>query len=217
MGPWNDQGRAHLAGIAAGADFRSDGPGTGGRRADPPGRPFGVRAVVHRGIFVNRDGRRFTNESAAYDQSSVARVLDAMADGSGDVAVLDGLRRTDELAARSRRPKKNVSMVKPEEYVDAGLWKTADTPRRTGRHDRRAGTESGRDGGEVSTILSGPQGGWDFGRGDEDPHQTFSGGLRCCTPSAKPPFHAAAFGVSDPQPGAVCRLPPHASWTKRAR
>ena len=64
MGPWGNQGPRTYGGRRRGRRHRSDGPGLVVAGADHR-QAFGVRAVVTGGIFVNAEGRRFTNESAA--------------------------------------------------------------------------------------------------------------------------------------------------------
>lgn len=145
------------------------------------------------GIFVNRDGRRFTNESAAYDRLGRA-VLDAMADGSVTLPYWMVYDDTDGELPPVKAT--NVSMVEPEKYVDAGLWKTADTLE------------------ELAAMIDVPAQNLvetvarfnefvdrgvdeDFGRGDEAYDRAFSGGAPPLYAIRKPPFHAAAFGVSD--------------------
>jgi 3-oxosteroid 1-dehydrogenase len=145
------------------------------------------------GIFVNQDGHRFVNESTAYDRlgRDVIRQMadDAMTlpfwmvydDREGDVPPVQA---------------PNVSMVETARYREAGLWRTADTLE------------------ELATMIGVPPAGLvatverfntqvaagvddDFGRGDEAYDRAFSGGELPMVPIDKPPFHAAAFGLSD--------------------
>ncbi len=197
MGPWGNQGRAHLAGIAAGGDTDLMeqawwSPGL----THPDGRSAFALWFTG-GIFVNDEGRRFTNESAAYDRLGRA-VLDAMADGSVTLPywmVYD----SDGDAADPRVPPvkaTNVSMVEPERYVEAGLWRTADTL------EELAGLIGVPPQNLVDTVARFNEFAErgvdeDFGRGDEAYDRAFSGGAPPLYPIVTAPFHAAAFGVSD--------------------
>lgn len=193
MGPWGNQGRAHLAGIAAGADTDlMDQAWWSPGLTHPDGRSAFALWFTG-GIFVNSDGRRFTNESAAYDRLGRA-VLDAMADGS--VTLPYWMVYDDTEGAAPPVKATNVSMVEPEKYVEAGLWRTADTLE------------------ELAALIGVPAQNLvetvarfnefvdrgvdeDFGRGDEAYDRAFSGGAPPLYAIRKPPFHAAAFGVSD--------------------
>ena len=68
MGPWGNQGLAHLAGIAAGADTDlMDQAWWSPGLTHPDGRSAFALWFTG-GIFVNQDGKRFVNESQAYDR-----------------------------------------------------------------------------------------------------------------------------------------------------
>ena len=81
-------------------------------------------------------------------------------------------------------------------YRDAGLWHTADTleelavkigvPPQNWSTRWRGSTNSSPRGVDD-----------DFGRGDEAYDRAFSGGAPPLVPIDRPPFHAAAFGLSD--------------------
>jgi succinate dehydrogenase/fumarate reductase flavoprotein subunit len=90
----------------------------------------------------------------------------------------------------------NVSLSDTESYVAAGLWHTADTV------------------AELAEIIAVPADALtatidrfndmvaagadtDFGRGDEAYDRAFSRGKAPLVPIDTPPFHAAAFGLSD--------------------
>lgn len=145
------------------------------------------------GIFVNQRGERFVNESAPYDRLGRV-VLDEMAVGtvrSPFWMVYDDREGTVPPVKAT-----NVAMVDAEQYENAGLWHTADTleglagligvpaAALTATVERfNAMVAAGRD--------------TDFGRGDEPYDRAFSGGELPLVPIDRPPFHAAAFGVSD--------------------
>jgi 3-oxosteroid 1-dehydrogenase len=90
----------------------------------------------------------------------------------------------------------NVSMVEPAQYVDAGLWHTADTlPELAAKIGVNADNL-------VSTVkrfneFAAAGVDKDFGRGDEAYDRVFSGGRSPMAPIDTAPYHAAAFGLSD--------------------
>lgn len=197
MGPWGNQGRAHLAGMAAGADTDlMDQAWWSPGLTHPDGRSAFALWFTG-GIFVNQDGRRFTNESAPYDRLG-REVIAGLADGSVTLPywmVYDSGGDGDD----SRVPPvmaTNVSMVEPEKYVEAGLWHTADTleelAEQLGMPAQNLVDTVARFNGFVERGVD-----EDFGRGDEAYDRAFSGGAPPLYPITKPPFHAAAFGISD--------------------
>jgi 3-oxosteroid 1-dehydrogenase len=193
MGPWGNQGLAHLAGMAAGADTDLMeqawwSPGL----THPDGRSAFALWFTG-GIFVDDAGKRFTNESAAYDRLGRS-ILGAIADGAVTLPFWMVYDDTEGVIPPVKAT--NVSMVDPEHYVNAGLWRTADTLE------------------ELAALIGVPPANLvdtvarfnefvkhgvdeDFGRGDEAYDRAFSGGAPPLYPIAKAPFHAAAFGVSD--------------------
>lgn len=145
------------------------------------------------GIFVNQHGRRFVNESAPYDRLG-RTVLDEI--GSGTMTLPFWMIYDDREGTVPPVKATNVSMVDTARYQDAGLWHTADSlaalagligvpPEALSATVARynAMVADGRD--------------TDFGRGDEPYDRAFSGGELPLVPIDRPPFHAAAFGVSD--------------------
>ena len=145
------------------------------------------------GIFVNDDGKRFVNESAAYDRLGRA-VLEAVAEGT--VTLPYWMIYDDSQGATPPVKATNVSMMDPQKYVAAGLWRTADTleklaveigvpPKNLVETVRRFNDFVRRGVDE------------DFGRGDEPYDRAFSGGAPPLYPIERGPFHAAAFGLSD--------------------
>nr|WP_318546612.1 FAD-binding protein [Mycobacterium lepraemurium] len=90
----------------------------------------------------------------------------------------------------------NVSLVETERYVAAGLWHTADSLPELAA---KIGVPAQRLTGTVLRFngfaASGVDG--DFGRGDEAFDRAFSAGASPLVPIDTPPYHAAAFGVSD--------------------
>ncbi len=90
----------------------------------------------------------------------------------------------------------NVSIVETAKYVAAGLWHTADTleelAEKIGVPGERLAATVARFNEFAAAGIDG-----DFGRGDEAFDRAFSGGASPLVSIDRPPFHAAAFGISD--------------------
>ena len=90
----------------------------------------------------------------------------------------------------------NVSMVEPERYAEAGLWHTAETldelAAKIGVPPANLAQTVARFNEFVADGVDA-----DFGRGDEPYDRAFSAGAPPLYAIDRPPFHAAAFGVSD--------------------
>ncbi|MGW5386201.1 FAD-binding protein [Nocardia sp. NPDC003963] len=193
MGPPGNQGRAHQAGIAAGADTDlMDQAWWSPGLTHPDGRSAFALWFTG-GIFVDQDGRRFVNESAPYDRLGRAAIERLRA---GTLTLPYWMIYDDRDGARPPVQATNVSMVETEKYVAAGLWHTADTL------------------AELAAIIGVPAANLvetverynamvaagadtDFGRGDEAYDRAFSQGELPLVPIERGPFHAAAFGLSD--------------------
>lgn len=193
MGPWGNRGLAHLAGIAAGADTDLMeqawwSPGL----THPDGRSAFALWFTG-GIFVNDDGQRFVNESQPYDRLG-REVVAAIADGSVTLPYWMIYDDTDGGVPPVKAT--NVSMVDPEEYVRAGLWHTAGTLEELavtiGVPPQNLAAGVARFNEFVARGVDD-----DFGRGDEPYDRAFSGGAPPLYAIRQPPFHAAAFGISD--------------------
>ncbi|MEN4450336.1 FAD-binding protein [Mycobacterium sp. SM3041] len=193
MGPWGNLGQAHEAGIAVGADTDLMeqawwSPGL----THPDGRSAFALWFTG-GIFVDQDGKRFVNESAAYDR--IGRVVvDRLAKGEMTLPFWMIYDDTDGGVPPIKAT--NVSMVETEKYVDAGLWHTADTLEELAVKigvpaEQLAATV--KQFNEYADAGSDP----DFGRGDEAYDRAFSGGACPMVRIDKAPFHAAKFGISD--------------------
>ncbi|CRK50649.1 3-ketosteroid-delta-1-dehydrogenase [Rhodococcus sp. RD6.2] len=193
MGPPANLGKAHLAGIAVGADT-----GLMGEAWWSPGmtHPDGRSAFAlwfTAGIFVNQDGERFVNESSAYDR--IGRDIIAQMD-EGKITLPYWMIYDDKGGERPPVNATNVSMVETEKYVEAGLWHTADTleelAEKIGVPAENLVATVERFNSFVGTGVD-P----DFGRGDEAYDRAFSGGEPPLVTIGQGPFHAAAFGISD--------------------
>ena len=193
MGPWGNRGQAHQAAIAVGADIDlMDQAWWSPGITHPDGRSAFALWFTG-GIFVNQDGRRFVNESAAYDR--IGRVIvDQLADGS---ITLPYWMIYDDKEGRVPPVKAtNVSMVEPESYVAAGLWHTADTleelAHKIGVSPMNLVATVARFNKFVANGVDD-----DFGRGDEAFDRAFSAGQSPLVGIDQGPFHAAVFGISD--------------------
>ena len=145
------------------------------------------------GIFVNQAGRRFVNESAPYDR--IGRVIIAeMAAGRLSLPfwMIYDDRRGEVPPVRAT----NVSMAATERYREAGLWRTADTLEELaaliGVSAPGLSETVARHNGMTADGTD-P----DFGRGEEAYDRALLQGRPPLVPIDTPPFHAAAFGLSD--------------------
>jgi 3-oxosteroid 1-dehydrogenase len=193
MGGPGSTGAAHVAAMRAGADTDLMeqawwSPGL----THPDGRST-FSLWFTGGIFVNSDGRRFVNESAPYDR--IGRVvIDELRSGGTELPfwmVYDD--REGEIPPVKSA---SVSLAETTAYREAGLWHTADTLADL------AGAIGVPESNLVATVARFNElvvGGedLDFGRGNEAYDRAFSGGRSPLVPIDKPPFHAAAFGLSD--------------------
>jgi predicted oxidoreductase len=87
-------------------------------------------------------------------------------------------------------------MVETERYRAAGLWRTADTLEELAEAIGVPADELEATVSRFNTLVAAGAD-TDFGRGDEPYDRAFSRGKPPLTPIETPPFHAAAFGLSD--------------------
>lgn len=174
MGAPGNTGLAHKAAIAAGAstdlmDQAWWSPGL----IHPDGRAAFALCFTG-GIFVDKAGRRFVNESAAYDRLG-REILAAMRDGTVDTPywmVYDS-RAGEQPPVMAT----NVSFSPTSEYEAAGLWVQADTL------EELADKIGVPEGNLVETVrrfneLAQRGDDEDFGRGRESFDRAFTGGRR---------------------------------------
>lgn len=164
------------------------------------------------GIFVDAAGRRFVNESLPYDRIGRA-VIDAQRDGSVGATYWMVYDDREGLVPPVRST--TLPLAPHEEYVAAGLWRSADTlagladligvPPANLEETVRRFNEHAADGRDP-----------DLGRGDEMYDRAFSGGDSPLVPIEKGPFHAAAFGLSDLGTKGGLRTDPDARVLDRA-
>jgi 3-oxosteroid 1-dehydrogenase len=193
MGPWGNRGLAHLAGIAVGADTDLMDQAWWSPGLTHPDGTSAFALWFTGGLFVDDSGKRFVNESAAYDRIGRA-VLAAMDEGA--VTLPFWMVYDDAEGVVPPVKATNVSMVEPDEYVAAGLWRTAETleelAAQIGVPPQNLVDTVARFNDFVRRGVDD-----DFGRGDEPYDRAFSGGAPPLYPIVKAPFHAAAFGISD--------------------
>lgn len=145
------------------------------------------------GIFVDQDGKRFVNESAPYDRIGKS-IIERIARGA--MTLPYWMIYDDRDGPVPPVKATNVSMVESEQYVEAGLWHTADTlPELAAKIGVNADNLMSTVKRFNKFVAAGVDD--DFGRGDEAYDRAFSAGQSPMVPIEKAPFHAAAFGLSD--------------------
>jgi len=193
MGAPGNTGQAHEAAIRAGAttdlmDQAWWSPGL----IHPDGRSAFALWFTG-GIFIGQDGRRFVNESAPYDRIGREIIREI---GEGRLSMPYWMIYDDREGEVPPVKATNVSMVATDSYRAAGLWHSADTldglARAIGVSAADLVATVARYNEMVSKGVDA-----DFGRGDEAYDRAFSGGEPPMVAIDKPPFHAAAFGLSD--------------------
>ena len=193
MGAPGNTGAAHLAAMRVGADTDlMDQAWWSPGLVHPDGRAAFALWFTG-GIFVNQAARRFVNESAPYDRIG-RTIIDEMA--AGKLSLPFWLVYDDRRGEVPPVKATNVSMVETAHYRAAGLWRTADTL------DGLAEIIGVPAAALTDTVerfnrmvVDGAD--TDFGRGDEAYDRAFSRGKPPLVPIDTPPFHAAAFGLSD--------------------
>ncbi|MCA4729337.1 FAD-binding protein [Mycobacterium avium] len=193
MGGPGSRGLALQAGIAVGADTDLlDQAWWSPGLTHPDGRSAFALWFTG-GIFVNQSGDRFVNESMAYDRAG-RQILAQLRDGS--LRLPYWMIYDDKEGAVPPVKATNVSLVETEKYVAAGLWHTADSlpelAAKIGVPAQRLTATVLRFNGFAAAGVD-----EDFGRGDEAFDRAFSAGASPLVPIDTPPYHAAAFGVSD--------------------
>ncbi|MEU6560192.1 FAD-binding protein [Nocardia nova] len=193
MGPWGNRGAAHTAAMAAGADTDlMDQAWWSPGMIHPDGRAAFALWFTG-GIFVDRDGRRFVNESAAYDRIG-RRVIERLNDEA--MTLPFWMIYDDSAGPVPPVQASNVPMAEPEEYERAGLRHSAATLEELADLIGVPGQAL------VETVdrfneFADRGADEDFGRGDEAYDRSFTEGKSPLVPIRKGPFHAAAFGISD--------------------
>ncbi|OMB92919.1 3-ketosteroid-delta-1-dehydrogenase [Mycobacterium sp. NS-7484] len=193
MGPPANLGHAHQAAIAIGADVDlMDQAWWSPGLTHPDGRSAFALWFTG-GIFVDQFGQRFVNESAAYDRIGRA-IVARLADGS--MTLPYWMIYDDREGSIPPVKATNVSMVDTQQYVDAGLWHTADTLEELGAMINVPAENLTATVERFNAFVAAGHDD-DFDRGDEAYDRAFSGGASPLVAIEKGPFHAAAFGISD--------------------
>jgi 3-oxosteroid 1-dehydrogenase len=193
MGGPGSRGQALQAGIAVGADTDLlDQAWWSPGMTHPDGRSAFALWFTG-GIFVNQDGDRFVNESRAYDRAGreiIAQLLD------GSITLPYWMIYDDKEGEVPPVKAANVTIVETAKYVAAGLWHSADSLEELAD---KLGVPPERLTATVARFNEFAAAGIDddFGRGDEAFDRAFSGGASPLVSIDRPPFHAAAFGISD--------------------
>ena len=193
MGGPGSRGLALQAGIAAGADTDLLDQAWWSPGMTPPDGRSAFALWFTGGIFVNQSGNRFVNESRAYDRAG-REIIAQLQDGS--MTLPYWMIYDDKEGEVPPVKAANVSIVETEKYVAAGLWHTADTL-------EELADKIGVPGGQLAATVARFNGfaaagvDEDFGRGDEAFDCAFSAGASPLVPIDSPPYHAAAFGLSD--------------------
>ena len=193
MGPGSNVGQALEAAIAIGADTDlMDEAWWAPGMTHPDGRSA-FALLFTGGIFVNRNGERFVNESQPYDRlgRTVIAELDA-----GSLALPYWMIYDDSAGDLPPVALTNVSMVDREMYEAAGLWHSADTLEELAA---LIGVPAENLVATVQRFNAFVERGVDedFGRGDEPYDRAAFDGAPPLVSIARGPFHAAAFGLSD--------------------
>lgn len=193
MGGPGSRGLALQAGIAAGADTDLlDQAWWSPGLTHPDGRSAFALWFTG-GIFVNQDGDRFVNESQAYDRAGREIIAQLAA---GALTLPYWMIYDDSDGEVPPVKAANVPIVETQKYVAAGLWHTADTLEGLAA---KIGVPAGRLAATVARFNRFAAAGVDddFGRGDEAFDRAFSAGASPLVAIDRPPYHAAAFGLSD--------------------
>ncbi|MBF0662041.1 FAD-binding protein [Rhodococcus sp. (in: high G+C Gram-positive bacteria)] len=193
MGPWSNLGKAHEAGIAVGADVDLMGEAWWSPGLTHPDGRSAFALCFTGGIFVDQDGKRFTNEYAPYDR--LGRDVIARME-AGEMTLPFWMIYDDRGGIVPPVGATNVPLVETEKYVEAGLWKSADT---LAGLAEKIGVPVEALEATVARFNEFAARGVDedFDRGGEPYDLAFTGGGSALVPIEQGPFHAAQFGLSD--------------------
>lgn len=193
MGPPGNTGVPIEAGIAIGADTDLMDQAWWSPGLLQPDGSATFTLGFDGGIFVGQDGRRFTNESAAYDRSGRAILAEVEA---GRLRFPFWLVHDDRDGGMPPIQYPNLPMLDRSAYVDAGLWKSAPT---LSALAQMIGVPADALEATVerfnTQVAKGED--TDFQRGAEPFDRAFTGGESPLAPIVQAPFHAVAFAVSD--------------------
>jgi len=192
MGPEGNTGMALLAGIEAGADIDHMDQAWWS-----PGlmHPDGTKTFTlgfDGGLFVDNDGKRFTNENQAYDRAG----RDFIKQMKKGMKLPFWLIFDDRNKGEPPIQYPNVPWEEPAKYQAAGLWRSADTLEELAE---KIGVPADALVATVKRFNDNAAKGQDpdFNRGGTAYDTLFVGGGFPAQPLTKGPYHAAAFGLSD--------------------
>lgn len=193
MGAPGNTGAAHQAAVAVGASVDLMDQAWWSPGLTHPGGRSAFALWFTGGIFVNQDGARFVNESAPYDRlgREMIRQID-----SGALRLPCWMVYDDREGEVPPVKATNVSMVETARYRAEGLWQTADTLEGLARLIGVPAPNLIRTVQRFNDMVAAGED-RDFGRGNEAYDRAFSNGELPLVPIDKPPFHAAAFSLSD--------------------
>ena len=145
------------------------------------------------GMFVDQAGRRFINESLAYDRAG-RQVIALMRDQRLKLPFWLVYDDRDGGLPPAQYP--TVPFGDPASYRAAGLWRSAPTIEGLAA---AIDVPSGALAETVARFNGFAAAGEDpdFARGGEPFERMFTGGASPLKPIVEPPFHAAAFSISD--------------------
>jgi 3-oxosteroid 1-dehydrogenase len=193
MGGPGSTGAAHRAAMRAGADTDlMDQAWWSPGLTHPDGRST-FSLWFTGGIFVDSSGRRFVNESAAYDR--IGRVvIDRI--NSGAMQLPFWMVYDDREGEIPPVKSASVSLAETQLYRDAGLWHTAETLGALAAQIAVPPADLVATVARFNELVAAGED-TDFKRGGEAYDCAFSGGKPPLVPIDRPPYHAAAFGLSD--------------------
>lgn len=193
MGGPGNTGAAHRAAISIGADVDlMDQAWWSPGMTHPDGRSAFALWFTG-GIFINQAGKRFVNESAPYDR--IGREIIRQRD-EGAASLPFWMIYDDKEGEVPPVKATNVSMVESARYREAGLWHTADSLAELAALIGVPAAELQSTVERYNTLAATGIDD-DFGRGGEAYDRAFTDGESPMVPIDVPPYHAAAFGLSD--------------------
>ncbi|SFT00231.1 FAD-binding protein [Saccharopolyspora flava] len=193
MGPETNRGAAMRAAIEVGADTALMSEAWWSPGITHPDGSSTFSLWFTGGLFVDDAGERFVNESWAYDR--IGRVvLDRVAEGG--IRLPYWMIYDDREGPRPPVHSTSVPMGRTQDFVDAGLWHSADTIEELAEKIAVPAANLVRTVARVNTFAAAGRD-EDFHRGDEPYDRAFTDGRSPLVPIEKGPFHAAAFGISD--------------------
>jgi 3-oxosteroid 1-dehydrogenase len=193
MAPPGNTGKAIQAGIDIGADVDLMDQAWWSLGLMQPDGSATFTLGFDGGIFVDQNGRRFINESLAYDRAGRV-VIDLLKEKALTLPFWLVFDDRDNGVPPAQFP--TLPHGDMQSYRDAGLWVSAPT---LGELAERIGVPAANLIASVDRFNSLAAQGEDvdFQRGSEPFDRLFTDGKPPLSPISRAPFHAAAFGLSD--------------------